>query len=108
MAFLIVDITEADLWPEHQVPGAKPRRIPADCRPTVLQVEREAAEAELLRLAKRYPRREFVLFEPRLKGLTVKVPTHVTLAGKVAAERSETLLVKVATGDAAVDDELPF
>jgi hypothetical protein len=107
VSFLILDITEAHNWAELQVPLSKPRRIPADRRPTVLQADRDAAERELLRLAKRYPNRTFLLFEPTAKGVTIKVPTHHTLAGKVIGERAETLLVKVSdVGE--LDDDLPF
>jgi len=106
MSFLILDITEAHNWADLQVPLSAPKRIPADCRPTVLQTDREAAERELMRLAKSYPRRTFILFEPAAKGVTIKVPTHATIAGRVVAERVETLLVKIQEQD--LDDDLPF
>jgi hypothetical protein len=106
VSFLILDITEAHNWDDMQVPLSKPKRIPAECRPTVLQSDREAAERELLRLAKRYPRNTFVLFEPAAKGVTIKVPTHHNIAGRVMAERDETLLVKITEQD--FDDDLPF
>lgn len=107
MSFLILDITDAHNWDDMAVPLTRPKRIPVDCRPTVLQADREAAERELMRLAKRYPRNTFLLFEPTAKGVTIKVPTHVTIAGRIVAERDETLLVKV-QDVADLDDDLPF
>lgn len=107
MSCLILDMTEAELWEDMTIPAAAPKRIPSECRPTVLQKDRETAELELLRLAKRYPGRRFVLFEPRAQAVTIKVPTHATLGGKVVAERTETLLVTI-QDPTDPNDDLPF
>src|SRR3569833_1368495 len=100
MSWLIVDVCEADQWePRH---GA--RVIPSVRRPSMLQPSRAVAEQEAMRLARTHPDRRFVVFEAVAAGITTGVPSHVTLAGKVFAERSVATLVTITDPD----DEVPF
>jgi hypothetical protein len=107
MACLILDITEAPLWQlVHAIGDTGPRRIPQRNCPTVLQPDRATADKEALRLASCHPGRQFVVFEPVAQAMTVKVPTHVTLAGKVVSERHQVCLAAVKPD--AEDDDWPF
>jgi hypothetical protein len=107
MTCLILELTDHDSWPQIHAIGDGPRRIPEFRRPTVLQPDRETAEKEALRLAAAHPGRRFVIFEPVSQGITVKVPTHVTLGGKTIVERDKAMLV-VITDATEADDDLPF
>jgi hypothetical protein len=59
-----------------------------------------------VRLAGLHPGSRFVVFEAVAAGVTVKVPTHTTLGGKVVAERSMPTLVQFKSDDDS--DEIPF
>lgn len=103
MSFLILELSESGDWP----PRLGARHIPERRRPTMLQPSREVAEQEALRLARMHPGSRFVVFAPVMQGVTVKVPTHVTLAGKTMVERDQALLVAIKEPE-EVDDDLPF
>ncbi len=105
MSFLILELSDADEWPSPAwAPG---QLIPDRRRPSMLQPDRETAEREALRLADRYPGGRFVVFAPVTQGVTVKVPTHVTMAGKAVVERNQAVLVAIKEAG-EVDDDLPF
>jgi len=106
-AFVIIDVTEGDRFDAP----SWPRRhgglvIPERRRPTILQGDREVVHAEALRLAAAHPGHHFVVFEAARVAHSVKVPTHVTLRGKVFAERDHAVLSDVCDADG--DDLLPF
>jgi hypothetical protein len=103
MSFLILEMGDSGDW----APRLGARQIPERRRPTMLQPSREVADQEAVRLAREHPGRRFVVFAPVVQGVTVKVPTHVTLAGRVVAERDQALLVAINDPD-EFDDELPF
>ncbi len=107
MSFVIIELDDAHNWspaPGHGVLG--PQVIPLNRRPTVLQPSREVAEAECKRLIEQHPGRRFVVFAPVCAGITVKVPTHTTLSGKVVAERGVPTVVQYREEE--VDDGIPF
>ena len=97
---VVIDVTEHSAW----APFKGCHRIPDDCRPTVLHPSREVAEQEALRLATAHPDRMFAIFEVTGATRTVKVPTHVTLGGRVFAERNLPRLMHVGDGR----DDVPF
>lgn len=106
-AFVIIDVTEGDRFDAP----SWPRRhgglvIPEVRRPTILQGDREVADAEALRLAAAHPGRYFAVFEAVRVAYTVKAPTHVTLGGKVFAERDVPALSAACGPDGP--DMLPF
>jgi len=101
MTYVVIELGDAETWPQRTwAPG---RVIPERRRPTMLQPDRETAEKEALRLAGRHPDRRFVVFAPIAAGVTVKVPTHVTITGKVVCERAEAALAPIDD-----PDEIPF
>ena len=95
---LILDIATAEYWNPFQ--GC--RRIPPSAQPTVLHPSREIAEAEALRLAAAHPGRRFAVFELTSAATTIRVPTHVSVTGKVICDRPMAQLMQVA------DPEIPF
>ena len=101
MPCLVVDVTDFEHFESHLAGGAM---LPANRRPTVLQRSREAAEAEAKRLAGRFPGRVFLVLEAQVLATTIKVPTHITLGGKVVAESARPALVDLADDP----DALPF
>lgn len=107
---LIVDCTDSHEWPGlySSVAGGRPLnpeplRVPTDKRPTILQPDRKTGEAELQRLALRYPGRRFVLFDAAVAAVTTRVPTHTTVSGQPWGERSIALLLSIGE-----DDGIPF
>jgi len=92
---LILEVSGADQWE----PFRGCRRIDPAIRPTVLHPSREWAEAEALRLTKAHPGRLFAVFEAVTAGHAVKVPSHITLGGKVVAEQWMPGLVQIGEGD---------
>lgn len=100
---LIVEMSEAHQWDGAPQAGRWAKVVPADRRPTILQQDRETAEKEALRLAGEHPGKRFVVFAPIAAGVTAKVPTHVSISGKVIVERSVPAL-------GSIDDlnEVPF
>ena len=106
---MILEVSDEPHWPVHPpalCPAGRPRLIPVNRRPTVLQPDRVTAERECLRLAREHPGARFVVFEAVAAGVTVKVPTHTTLGGKVVAERGMPTLVQFKSDDDP--DEIPF
>ena len=101
MPCMVVDLTGVEKWDSHFSGGA---RVPARQVPTVLHSSREVAEKEALRLAARFPGRGFVVLEATVVAATCKVPTHVTLGGKVVAEQDRAMLIDLADDP----DALPF
>lgn len=97
---LILEISDAENWQ----PFRGCRRIAAGRQPSVLHPSREIAEAEALRLSAASPGRTFAIFELSGAATSVKVPTHITLGGKVVAERDMPSLVEVGE----FDDLIPF
>lgn len=98
---VIIELSDSEAWPPRH--GCKV--IPPGKGPTILHPSREIAEAEAVRLVDANPARRFVVFEAVAAGITVRVPTHVTLGGKVVAERSGAELVRI---DDDEDDGIPF
>lgn len=95
---LLLDVTLIDSWPQRHGGHA----IPEIRRPSLLQPNREIAEAEALRLNKAHPGHHFVVFEAKSMSRTVKVPTHVSITGQVLLEGNLPQLV-------AIDDtDIPF
>ena len=104
---MILEVSEAENWQPGAplaMDGGGTRVIPPVRRPTVLQPDRETAEREALRLARVHPGARFVVFEAVAAGITVKVPTHTTLGGKVVAEGDVPTLVHFKDED----DGIPF
>jgi len=101
LTYVVIELGDAETW--VQPAWAPGRIIPDRRRPSMLQPDRETAEKEALRLAGLHPDRRFVVFAPIAAGVTVKVPTHVTMSGKVVCERAQAAL-------ASIDDpdEIPF
>jgi hypothetical protein len=97
---LILEISDAERW----LPFRGCRRIADFSRPSVLHPSRAVAEAEALRLSAAHLDRTFAVFEMAVAATSVKVPTHITLGGKVLAERHISSLVEV--GEAY--DLIPF
>lgn len=95
---LILELSNSGDWqPRHGC-----RVIPDIRRPTVLHPSREIAEAEALKLIASNPGRCFVIFEANQAAVSVEVPTHITLGGKVVAKRDMPTLVNYG------EDDLPF
>ena len=92
---LILEISNAKDWE----PFRGCRRIPPIRQPSVLHPSREVAEAEALKLSAEHPGRMFAVFELALAATTTKVPTHITLGGKVVAERYVPSLVEIGEPD---------
>lgn len=101
MAYLIVEMSEAENWPS--APWCAAKRIPARRMPTMLQPDLETARREALRLAGLHPDRMFVVFARVEAAITVKVPTHVTLSGQVFAERKVQAITEIGE-----PDDIPF
>ena len=100
---LIVDITEADQWPNIWCPdrstlGTQPVRMPAKCQPTVLQPNEQTAIEEARRRANAHPGRRFAIFEAKLVGMTVEVPSHVTVGGEVFQRTKVARIVELGDG----------
>lgn len=108
MSCLILDVTDRDTWPQIHATGEGPQRIPEVRRPTVLQLDRETAEKEALRLAQEHPGRRFVVFQAMAAGTTVEVPTHMTLGVKVVACRHQPTIVQLGPEARDEEDDLPF
>lgn len=100
MGWLILELSDASQW-ERRHGGCV---VPAQRRPSMLQPSRETAEQEALRLARSHPGHRFVVFQACSAAITVKVPSHITVAGQVFAERAVPTLVDV--GEPA--EEVPF
>lgn len=101
MPCLIVNLAGVEKWDTHHSGGA---RLPVRQVPTVLHSSSDVAEAEALRLAARFPGHGFVVFKATVVASTCKVPTHVTLGGKVVAEQDRAMLIDLADDP----DALPF
>lgn len=107
---LIVEVSEAQDWgaafcPDRgarQVAGTRPVLIPEARRPAILQPDRAVADAEAKRLALRLPERRFMIFEARAVAMTTRVPSHITVSGKVWDTRTIAVLADVD------DDQVPF
>lgn len=95
---LVLEVSTVDSWE----PFRGCRRLPLEGRPTVLHPSREVAQQEALRLSAAHPGRVFAVFEAATAARSVKVPTHITLGGKVVAERFMPSLVELGEFD------LPF
>lgn len=97
---LIVECSEADQWPGLHMADLStgPRRIPAERRPVALHPDRHTAEREAKRLAEARPGCRFVIFEAVAVGFSHKVPTHITLAGKVFGERLMPIVADLGDG----------
>ncbi|QIL81750.1 hypothetical protein G7047_18880 [Diaphorobacter sp. HDW4A] len=95
---LILDIACAEYW----LPFKGCRRIEPSNQPTVLHPNREVAEAEALRLAAAHPGRRFAVFEIMTAATTIRVPTHVSISGKVICDRPMAQLMMVS------EPEIPF
>lgn len=104
---LIVDVTDLDDYPDHFGGG---HCLPLRWRPTVVQAGRATADREALRLAKAHPDRRFFVFEAVAAGLTIKVPTHVSISGRVLVEGSTAALVQIgeSTPIHNMDRDIPF
>lgn len=98
---LILDVTDAMDQAPYRPQGCEV--IPAEKRPTILQPNRATAEREALRLAKLNPGRRFAIFEACAMSLSVDVPTHVSLDGKVLISGKQPALVLIDQRD-----EVPF
>lgn len=92
-------------WTHEPVNGLQraPVTIPMERRPTVLQPDRETAEAEARRLAKAHPGKLFAVFEATAVAKIVSVPSHITVAGEVFANRTSAVLL-----DLDNEAEIPF
>ncbi len=97
-AFLVLNISTIDEWPERH---GSHKAIPATKQPTVLHTTRTSAEGEALRLS-RTTSGHFVVFEAVAMAMRVDVPTHVGLSGRVFMSQSE---ARIARLDA---DDIPF
>jgi hypothetical protein len=95
-ACVIIDVTGGHEWPEFWHGGI---RVPEYKRPTVLRLDRPSAEVEAMRLAKANPGRQFAIFEAVSMGITIKVPTHVNIAGKVLVEGATASVVSIGDED---------
>ena len=100
MTYLILDGADVDLWQRHHSGGLL---IPAGKRPTVLQANRERAEAEALRLGTQHPGL-FVIFAPVAMAKRVPVATHVNIRGDVLHTANTLRLLPI--GDPL--DDVPF
>ncbi len=105
MTHLILEMSDHEHWgnPAHLIGKTAPSVIPAGRRPTMLQVDRETAEREAVRLAKAHPGGRFVVFAPVSVGLTTDVPTHVNIDGKVICSRKVPAIAEIHD-----PDEIPF
>jgi hypothetical protein len=106
---LILEWTDAAGWnnPWTGEPVAslqrQPVTIPVLRRPTVLQPDRETAETEAKRLASAHPDKLFAVFEATAVAKTVWVPSHITVAGQVFAQRTSAVLL-----DLDNEAQIPF
>lgn len=106
---LILEWTDAADWPNPWTGEPvnsmqrQPVTIPVLRRPTVLQPDRETAEAEAKRLARAHPDRLFAVFEAAAVAKVVSVPSHITVAGEVFAQRTSAVLL-----DLDNEAEIPF
>lgn len=98
---VVVDVTDFDTMTAAPVGGGVQLGKKS---PTVLQPSRDVAEREALRLAARNPGRHFLVLEACIVARAVKVPTHITLGGKVVAESLRPSLIALADDPNA----LPF
>lgn len=81
-AFVILDMADAHNWSgDWGAINSEYVRIPSEKRSTVLHMNRDRAERELLRLARMHPTGHFVLFEAASVGLRIDMPTHVNVHG---------------------------
>lgn len=104
--FLVVEISELENWtPLVQRRGfvaPRPRHVPENRRPTVLQPDYETAISEAKRLAQMHPGKRFAIFRATELAMTVDVPSHITVGGQVWLSR------KVATVLEIDDSMIPF
>lgn len=105
MTHLILEMSDHQAWgnPEHLIGSTAPSIIPPSTRPTMLQMDRETAEREAKRLASMHPGRLFVVFAPVCAGITVDVPTHVNINGKVMTTRKVAAIAEIPD-----PNEIPF
>lgn len=102
---VIIEMEDAHNWPPMPGEGLSgPQVIPERQRPTIPQPNAEVAERECRRLAEANPGRRFVVFAPVFAGITVQVPSHTTLSGKVVGERALATVVHFREED----HDLPF
>jgi hypothetical protein len=105
VTFLVVELSDAQNWSTLPwAPGA--HVIPLGRRPTMLQPDQDTAMREARRLAGEHPGSRFVVFAPVLAAVTVQVPTHITLGGKVFNEAAVVRVLEV--GPEPDDEGIPF
>lgn len=78
------------------------KHIPSGKLSTVLQPSRPVAEQEALRLAKQNPGVDFLVLEAVAIAKHQRVPTHVTIGGKVVVDEPGAVLAAIA------EDNVPF
>lgn len=105
---LILEWSDAGTWVNpwtHEPPRLEraPVVIPPDHRPTVLQPNREVAEAEAKRLALAHPGKQFAILEAKAVAITSRVPSYVTVGGQVFAQRTAVVLL-----DLEHEAQIPF
>lgn len=105
MTHLILDGADMDSWQRHHSGGVL---IPANKRPTVLQADRNRAEAEVLRLAREHMGGLFVLYAPVAIAKRVPQATHVNLRGEVVQTTNVVRLLPIAGGLFEGEDLVPF
>jgi undecaprenyl pyrophosphate synthase len=97
---IVLEISQASQWKASH--GGK--HVPAPRHPTVLHPSREAAEQAAMRLASGHANGVFAVLEVVSVAKAIKVPTHITLNGKVVAEQPLTRLMQVSDPG----EEIPF
>lgn len=94
---VVIDVTDMDEMTNFHGGGKQLGKK----APTVLQLSRDIAEREALRLSARNPGRQFIVLEAVAVARAVRTPTHMTLGGRVVAEAMRPMLVKLASDDTA-------
>ena len=103
MTHLILDGAYLDTWQRHHSGGLL---VPAHKRPSVLQPDRKAAEAECMRLASNRGGL-FVLFAPVAIAKRVPETSHVNLRGEPVRHTNVVRLLTIAGGPEDEGD-IPF
>jgi hypothetical protein len=96
---VIIEISDIEQWAGAFGGGKK---LPMDGRPTILQPDRETAEAEAKRLAKLHFGKHFCVLEAQVVAKAIDLPSHITVSGNVWNTRREAVLLTVD------DEEVPF
>lgn len=97
---VVIAVDRPDQWRPAMGGG---KHIPSGKVCTVLQPSRQVAEKEALRLARENPGASFVVLEAVSIAKHQRIPTHISLGGRVLRDEPSSALAAIAD-----DEQIPF